>query len=124
MRLTSATAYALRALVHLAGHGDGRLLASAAVAEAEGLPVKFLPKVLNPLVGAGVLHSARGPGGGYLLARPPKSITLLEVVEAVEGPVRGQRRGPVTPRRAAGWTPASRRCATWQRRRYASGCGG
>jgi Rrf2 family protein len=90
MRLTSATAYALRALVYLARHGDGRMLASAAIAEAEGLPDRFLVKVLAPLVRADVLHSAGGPGGGYRLARPAKRITLLEVVEAVEGPVRGE----------------------------------
>jgi Rrf2 family protein len=90
MRLTSATRHALRALVHLARHGGGRMLASAAIAEAEGLPDRFLVKVLAPLVRADVLHSAGGPGGGYRLARPAKGITLLEVVEAVEGPVRGE----------------------------------
>jgi Rrf2 family protein len=90
MRLTNATGYALAALVYLARHGDGRLLSASAIAKVEGLPEKFLLKVLKPLVGAGVLHSARGPGGGYLLARPAKGITLLEVMEAVQGPVRGE----------------------------------
>jgi Rrf2 family protein len=90
MRLTSATVYALRALVYLARHGGGRMLASAAIAEAEGLPDRFLVNVLTPLVRAGVLYSVRGPDGGYRLARPAKGTTLLEVVEAVEGPVRGE----------------------------------
>jgi Rrf2 family protein len=90
MKLSNASGYALRALVYLARHGEGRLLPSAAIAEAEGLPTKFLRKVLKPLVGAGVLESVRGPGGGFRLARPAKSITLLEVVVAVQGPVRGE----------------------------------
>ncbi len=90
MKLTSATRYALRALTHLARHGDGRLPASAAVAEAEGLPEKFLVKVLLPLVRAGVLESLRGTQGGYRLARPAKGITLREVVQAVDGPVQGE----------------------------------
>jgi Rrf2 family protein len=51
---------------------------------------RYLLKALKALARAGVLHSAGGPGGGYRLARPAKRITLLEVVEAVEGPVRGE----------------------------------
>ena len=59
------------------------------MARAAGLPEHFLLKLLKPLVGAGVLHALRGPRGGYTLARQPKDITLLEVVEAVDGPHRG-----------------------------------
>jgi Rrf2 family protein len=90
MKLTSATRYALHALTYLARHGDGRPLASAAIAEAAGLPERFLAKVLKPLVSAGVLDSARGPNGGYRLARAAKAVTLLDIVEAVEGPVQGE----------------------------------
>jgi Rrf2 family protein len=89
MKLSNASGYAIRALAHLARHGDGRLVTTAAIAEAEGLPERFLADVLNPLARAGVLDSSRGPCGGFRLARPAKSVTLLEVVEAVEGPVRG-----------------------------------
>jgi Rrf2 family protein len=74
----------------MARHGDGRPLPSGAIAEAEGLPERFLVKVLTPLARAGVLESVRGPCGGFRLARPAKGITLLEVVEAVDGPVRGK----------------------------------
>jgi Rrf2 family protein len=90
MRLTSATLYALRALVYLARHGGKEPVAGHVIARAEGLSARFLPKALVSLMGAGVLHSARARSGGYRLARPPKSITLLEVVEAVDGPVRGE----------------------------------
>jgi Rrf2 family protein len=89
MKLTRASSYALQALVYLAREGDGRPVASHAVAQARGIPERFLLKVLKPLVDARVLLSIRGPNGGYRLARPAKSITLLEVVEAVDGPVRG-----------------------------------
>jgi Rrf2 family protein len=54
----------------------------------QGLPERFLQKTLKPLVGAGVLRSARGARGGYALARDPKDVTLLEVIEAVDGPLR------------------------------------
>jgi Rrf2 family protein len=89
MKLSRAACYALRALAHLARQADGRVVPSHAIARAAGLPERFLVKVLKPLVGAGVLDSVRGAQGGYRLARPLKSITLLEVVEAVEGPIRG-----------------------------------
>jgi Rrf2 family protein len=93
MKLTSASVYALRALIHLARHeGDG-LIASHTIAAAEGMPEGFLGKALEPLVPAGVLLSGKGPTGGYRLARPARSIPLLEVVEAVDGSVRGQAPG-------------------------------
>src|SRR5262249_1491378 len=58
-------------------------------AQAHGIPERFLLKLLKPLVSAGILQSVRGPGGGYRLARPASKITLLEVIEAVDGPIRG-----------------------------------
>lgn len=66
-----------------------RPVASHLVAEAEGIPERFLLKVLKPLVSAGVLLSIKGPNGGYRLARPASDISLLELVEAIEGPVWG-----------------------------------
>jgi Rrf2 family protein len=96
MKFTSACVYALRALVHLARHGGGGLVASHTIAAAEGLSESFLLKSLKPLVSAGVLRSVKGPSGGYRLARPARKITLLEVVEAVDGPIRGDV-APVAP---------------------------
>jgi Rrf2 family protein len=89
MRLSRASWYALTALAHLA-EGEGRPLASHAIARARGLPAGFLTKTLKPLVAAGVLLGERGPRGGYRLARPTATITLLEVIETVDGPVRGE----------------------------------
>jgi Rrf2 family protein len=60
------------------------------VARAIGAPEKFLLKILKPLASARLLHSVKGPRGGYRLARPAKDITLLEIVEAVDGPLRAE----------------------------------
>jgi Rrf2 family protein len=94
MKLTLASSYALHALMEMAGQGEGALpAASHLTARARGLPERFLLKVLQPLVRAGILNSTKGPNGGYRLARPTAKVTLLEVVEAVDGPIRGQVQG-------------------------------
>jgi Rrf2 family protein len=89
MKLTSASTYALHALAHMANEGEDRLVSSHAIAVAAGLPERYLLKVLRPLVSARILHSLKGPNGGYRLARPASQITLLNVIEAVDGPIRG-----------------------------------
>jgi Rrf2 family protein len=71
-------------------HEGGGLVPAGTIADAGGLSGHFLVKGLKALVSAGVLHSVRGPNGGHRLARPARSITLLEVVEAVDAPVRGE----------------------------------
>jgi Rrf2 family protein len=89
MQLSRASSYALHALAYMAGRPSGRPVASHHIAEARGIPERFLLKVLKPLVSARVLLSLKGPNGGYRLLKAPKQITLLEVVEAVDGPIRG-----------------------------------
>ena len=87
MRLTRASSYALYAVVHMANQKNNRPTPSHLVARARKIPERFLLKVLKPLVSARVLHSVKGPNGGYRLARPAAQITLLEIVEAVDGPL-------------------------------------
>jgi Rrf2 family protein len=89
MKLTSASVYAVRGLAFLAQHPGDRPVSAATIAGAEGMPELYLRKVLKPLASAGVLLSLRGPGGGYRLGRPAKAVSLLDVVEAVDGPIRG-----------------------------------
>jgi Rrf2 family protein len=89
MKLTRASNYALQALAYLVDQPADKSVASHVAAEARGIPERFLLKVLQPLVSAGVLRSIKGPNGGYRLARPARQITLLEVIEAVDGPIRG-----------------------------------
>jgi Rrf2 family protein len=90
MRLTRASSYALHAVVYMSAQKQNRPVASHHIAQARGIPERFLLKVLKPLVSARVLHSIKGPNGGYRLARSPSDITMLDIVEAVDGPIRGQ----------------------------------
>ena len=90
MRLTRASSYALHALVFMATQKHNRPVPSHIVAQARGIPERFLLKVLKPLVSARVLASVKGPNGGYRLSRPAASVSMLEVIEAVDGPIRGQ----------------------------------
>jgi len=90
MKLTRASSYAIHALVFMAAEKQNRPVASHHIAKARGIPERFLLKVLKPLVSARVLHSVKGPNGGYRLARAANDITILEVLEAVDGPIRGQ----------------------------------
>jgi Rrf2 family protein len=90
MRLTRASSYALHALVFIGAQKHNRPIPSHLVARDRHIPERFLLKVLKPLVAVRVLHSVKGPNGGYRLARPPSQVSVLEVIEAVDGPIRGQ----------------------------------
>jgi Rrf2 family protein len=90
MRLSGAVLYAVQVLVDLAGEAQGQLCPSHVLAHELGVSEKFLLKLLHPLARAGMLQSVRGPHGGFRLAKPARDITLLEVVEAVAGPIRGE----------------------------------
>lgn len=90
MKLTRASTYALHAVVYMAGQKKETPVASHLIARKKGIPERFLLKVLKPLVSARVLNSVKGPNGGYQLARTPNDITLLDVIEAVDGPISGQ----------------------------------
>jgi Rrf2 family protein len=91
MQLTQATDYAFRAVQHLASEEHGNVVAAPVIAESEEIPLRFLLKIMRSLIGAGIIKSYRGVDGGFALAKPAGQITLLEVVEAIEGPVRISR---------------------------------
>src|SRR6516162_11512741 len=90
MKLTRASSYALHAVTYMASQKHEKPVASHHIAHARGIPERFLLKVLKPLVSARVLMSVKGPNGGYRLARPASAVSLLEVIEAVDGPILGQ----------------------------------
>ena len=91
MKLTRASSYALHAVAYMATQKEkDKPVASHHIAQARGIPERFLLKVLKPLVSARVLLSIKGPNGGYRLARKADDITMLEILEAVDGPIRGQ----------------------------------
>ncbi len=81
--ISQTTEYALRAVVWLAANPDKPLTAQQ-IAEATRVPAGYLAKVLQGLSRAGLLHSQRGLGGGFHLARPPSALTMWDVVQAVD----------------------------------------
>lgn len=85
MILKSQVEWALHCCAILAGLPEGRYLSTKALAELHGLPKEYLSKALQNLSQAGLVHATLGPSGGYRLARPPAELTILEIVEAVEG---------------------------------------
>ncbi|HEY7154247.1 MAG TPA: Rrf2 family transcriptional regulator [Gemmataceae bacterium] len=89
MKLTRASSYALHAVAYMADQDKNVPVASHVIAKARKIPERFLLKVLKPLVSARVLLSIKGPNGGYRLAKPANDISVLEVLEAVDGPIRG-----------------------------------
>jgi Rrf2 family protein len=85
MHLTKESEYALLGLAALASRPSGSVVSLAVIAETEGLPRTFLSKIFRKLSRHQLLTSARGRGRGYALARPPESIPIQEVLNAVEG---------------------------------------
>ena len=78
--------YSVRAVLDISNHnGDRRK--SREIAEEMDIPVRYLPQILATLVEQGILTAEAGPTGGYILAKPADDITLLNVVEAAEGPI-------------------------------------
>ncbi|GLY71659.1 RrF2 family transcriptional regulator [Amycolatopsis taiwanensis] len=85
MKLSQGVEWALHCAVTLADAEDGILASRRTLAGYYGLPEAYLAKHLKSLVQAGVLVAASGPRGGFRLARAPEQITVLDVVEAIEG---------------------------------------
>lgn len=87
MEITRQADYAVRSMVHLSDIPMDTRVSTASISEAESIPLPFLTKVISRLATAGLVTTSRGMGGGVSLARPPEEITLLRVVEAVDGPI-------------------------------------
>ncbi len=107
MQITRASDYAVRVIIHLAGLTPGAMVRQSELSKATEVSGHFLSKVLQQLVRSRLIRSRRGSGGGFSLAVPPTSISLLDVVEAIEGPVRLNQcieEGPSCTRKS--WCPA------------------
>ncbi|HZY65168.1 MAG TPA: Rrf2 family transcriptional regulator [Rubrobacteraceae bacterium] len=91
MRLTQKSKYAARALVELALNECGETLGVAEVARRQHIPERFLEQIFGALRRANVLESRRGAHGGYCFAMPPEELTVLDVVEILDGEVRPAR---------------------------------
>jgi len=109
MQITRASDYAVRVMIHLAGLPPASTVRQAELSKATDVSGHFLSKVLQQLVRARLIRSQRGAGGGYGLAVAAQSVSLLDVVEAIEGPVRLNQcmeEGPSCERKS--WCPAHR----------------
>jgi Rrf2 family protein len=91
--ITSKSPYAVTALAELHRHGDAGPVPIAELARRGDIPVQFLEQLFASLRRAGLLRSQRGVKGGYTFARPSSEITVLEVVELLDGPVGQDARG-------------------------------
>ena len=87
MKVSTRCDYASRALLSLALHDTSSPTSVRDIAERTGLPQPYLEQILLALKGAGLVRSKRGVGGGYVLAREPATITLGDIVSAVDGPI-------------------------------------
>jgi len=87
MRLTRAAEYAIRCLIHLSRQGQGVLTSRQEIARQAEIPPHFLAKIAQDLAKAGLIEIRQGARGGYLLARDPAAISLLEVVETMIGEI-------------------------------------
>lgn len=87
MQITRQADYAVRAVLYLARLGNSERAATSTVAQEQRIPPSFLAKIISQLSIAGLLHTSRGARGGVTLAREPKDISLLEVIEAIDGPI-------------------------------------
>lgn len=86
MQITRQADYAVRCVLYLSKESD-RMASVGEIAKHMRIPRSFLAKILQGLVKAGLVKSSRGVNGGFQLARRPKELNLLDVVEAIEGPV-------------------------------------
>jgi len=85
--LTNKGKYGLKAMVHLAGMPPGHPALVADIAAANSIPKKFLDAILGELRTAGFVHSKKGRGGGYVLAKPSTEIMVGAIVRALDGPL-------------------------------------
>ena len=92
MRISAKAEYACVAMLELAAnHTEPQPVRIKAIAEAQGIPQRFLVQILLQLKTAGLVVSVRGASGGYQLARPPQEITLAEVINAIDDRARAPR---------------------------------
>lgn len=87
MQLTRAGDYGIQGMLHLASLPQGKEALIGDIARARDLPVSFLAKIFQNLSKAGLIHSHRGAKGGVVLSRPPGEISVLDIIEGIEGKV-------------------------------------
>jgi Rrf2 family protein len=91
MQITRAGEYGVLGLMNLARRAPGRVAMIEEVSRSEKIPKSFLAKIFQQLARGGIVRSNRGAGGGFALARRPSQITVLQIIEAIEGEIVFQR---------------------------------
>jgi Rrf2 family protein len=91
MEISRRTDYGIRVIVDLATLPKGFRASTSEIAERQNIPAPFLAKIISQLSLSGLVSTYRGSGGGVSLARPATEISLLEVIEALDGPLRLNR---------------------------------
>lgn len=109
MKLSTKGRYAVMAMVDLAQNGASRPMALAEIAERQSISLSYLEQLFSKMRRAGLVKSARGPGGGYTLAVQPDDIRISEVISAVDEPIRTTS---CTPGSSAGCLGTGSRCMT------------
>lgn len=89
MKLSRTVSYAVQATLQLAKNESSEPIPCSQLASVGNMPERFLLQILRNLVTHGILRSTRGVDGGYSLSRPARDVSLLEVIEAIEGPLDG-----------------------------------
>src|ERR1017187_3285989 len=91
MQITRAGEYGVLGLMHLARRPSGQRVMLEEISRVEKIPRTFLAKIFQDLAKGGLIRSNRGAGGGFALARNSSQITVLEIIEAIEGKIIFQR---------------------------------
>jgi len=87
MQITRQADYALRAMLYLSRIPENQKAATSQIADEQRIPPSFLAKIVSQLSIAGLIHTSRGARGGVSLARTANEISVLEVIEAIDGPI-------------------------------------
>ncbi len=111
LKLVKADDYAVRAMIHLACLPEGSTALRSEIAEAQKIPGSFMAKILRRLVRARLLNSSRGVKGGFCLAKPASEISMLDILEAIEGPLSLTRCVPDP--RGCEWSSECPAAAVW-----------
>jgi Rrf2 family protein len=90
MRISRSTGYGLLAAGYIAKKEKGGIVLSQTISKEYNIPLEYLLKILQQLVRANILRSKRGPRGGFVLSKTTSKITMLEIIEAVDGPLVSQ----------------------------------
>lgn len=97
MKLSAKGRYAVMAMADLAGHRGGKPVALADIAKRQEISLSYLEQLFAKLRRGGLVSSVRGPGGGYLLARPAEETRVADIILAVDEPIRTTRCSPAQP---------------------------